>query len=340
MVFAWIVSLAIYVSLVVWTSSIASKKGRNSIGWAVFALFFPVLSLIVVSLVSSNLIPTRSGHHRATNAPPTSTIVARSQATPQVAPGFGMSPAGVGPFVFANGIRASTLEEFWKVLDADYGTASIHFGAGQLRGMAIGARIYRPSPGVATAEDQRQRRLLRVQEIGRRDAGNGTMERSTRLATGSSPRHEGELSVRWRSHRRATGRDNLGLFLWNGHQQRGGWQSRSHHRGSGGHSVHVGADRHGNRVPRAGPRDGASTLNSGADSVYEAGTCKRRLRLQTCRFSGRWSLSSTHGTCAPNQGVHLSAASRLQVTPSVLDACDTGRRSHDQIGVRTRCPLP
>ncbi|MSO44663.1 MAG: hypothetical protein EXQ74_05080 [Thermoleophilia bacterium] len=47
----WIVSFAIYIALIATTVVVAGRNNRSQLGFGVFALFLPVIALIVVLIM-------------------------------------------------------------------------------------------------------------------------------------------------------------------------------------------------------------------------------------------------------------------------------------------------
>jgi hypothetical protein len=49
----WAIGVVIWIALIAWTVSIARKKGRSALGWAIFAFFFTIIALIIVAILPS-----------------------------------------------------------------------------------------------------------------------------------------------------------------------------------------------------------------------------------------------------------------------------------------------
>ena len=57
MIFLYIISVIVYNALIFVTMSIAGNKNRSQLGFGLFAVFFPIIALIVVLIIS----PGKSG---------------------------------------------------------------------------------------------------------------------------------------------------------------------------------------------------------------------------------------------------------------------------------------
>ena len=47
----WVLIVAIWIAFLALTMAIATSKNRNPWGWAVLAVFFPIISVIVILLI-------------------------------------------------------------------------------------------------------------------------------------------------------------------------------------------------------------------------------------------------------------------------------------------------
>jgi len=47
----WLIGTVIWLIMLIWTVSIARRKGRSAFGWGLFAFFFALFALIIVSLM-------------------------------------------------------------------------------------------------------------------------------------------------------------------------------------------------------------------------------------------------------------------------------------------------
>ncbi len=52
MIFLYIISVIIYIALIFVTMSIAGNKNRSQLGFGLFAVFLPLIALIVVLIIS------------------------------------------------------------------------------------------------------------------------------------------------------------------------------------------------------------------------------------------------------------------------------------------------
>ena len=52
MIFYYIISVIIYLALIFVTINIAGKKNRSQLGFGIFAVFLPLIALIVVLIIS------------------------------------------------------------------------------------------------------------------------------------------------------------------------------------------------------------------------------------------------------------------------------------------------
>lgn len=50
-VLIWVLMVVIYIMLIVVTMKIAGSKGRSTLGFGLFAVFFPVIALIVALII-------------------------------------------------------------------------------------------------------------------------------------------------------------------------------------------------------------------------------------------------------------------------------------------------
>ena len=53
LVIGWVIGLAIWIGIIVWTVSIARKKGRSTGLWGVLAFFFSWIALLIVAILPS-----------------------------------------------------------------------------------------------------------------------------------------------------------------------------------------------------------------------------------------------------------------------------------------------
>ena len=52
MIFLYIISIIVYIALIFVTMSIAGSKNRSQLGFGLFAVFLPLIALIVVLIIS------------------------------------------------------------------------------------------------------------------------------------------------------------------------------------------------------------------------------------------------------------------------------------------------
>ena len=51
MIFLYIISVIVYLALIFVTVNIAGNKNRSQLGFGIFAVFFPIIALIVVLII-------------------------------------------------------------------------------------------------------------------------------------------------------------------------------------------------------------------------------------------------------------------------------------------------
>jgi FtsH-binding integral membrane protein len=52
LIFLYIISVIVYIALIFVTMSIAGNKNRSQLGFGLFAVFLPIIALIVVLIIS------------------------------------------------------------------------------------------------------------------------------------------------------------------------------------------------------------------------------------------------------------------------------------------------
>ena len=50
-VLLWILSVIVYIALIVITMNVARSKGRSALGFGIFAVFLPLIALIVALII-------------------------------------------------------------------------------------------------------------------------------------------------------------------------------------------------------------------------------------------------------------------------------------------------